>query len=497
MSWLQRFAAVVLAALLCGSVWAQDASPSIGPAVSDLRTFLDTIPKSVDNDDDIKGLVSQLNAISAASEKLIASHTSDLNDLNARLGELGSPPPPGAPAENPDITRRRAALTKERNALDADIRLARLVAVDAQQRASELYAKRRALFTAQLTEHAASPLGRQFWLDLDDAWPEDIAKLRILGDELRQGWRTARSPGHFTAVVVTLIVALLVALPANWIAERALANLAARVLPAGRLRRSLLVIAIVTVNVLLVAAAAQGVYATFDFHGIWGPETGRLGRSVVQSSIFIAFVVGLGRALLSNSRPSWRLPPMSDAMAARLAPYPWLMALVAALVWAPSQVNLVVESSLAAVVATQVVTALALTAAIGAMLLRLRGPSFVPPADEAAAAPPPKAGAASDAAEASIERPLWVGTVLGFVTLTLVVIWVLVATGYVALASFMAQQLNWAGIVMSAFYVLFKFADDLFMVLVSSRGRFGERLGASFGLQPRTLDQAAVLLSGA
>ncbi|HEY2257005.1 MAG TPA: mechanosensitive ion channel domain-containing protein, partial [Variovorax sp.] len=72
-----------------------------------------------------------------------------------------------------------------------------------------------------------------------------------------------------------------------------------------------------------------------------------------------------------------------------------------------------------------------------------------------------------------------------------------VATGYVALASFMAQQLNWAGIVMSAFYVLFKFSDDLFMALVSSRGRFGERLGASFGLQPRTLDQAAVLLSGA
>jgi small-conductance mechanosensitive channel len=316
-----------------------------------------------------------------------------------------------------------------------------------------------------------------------------VDRLRELGTELEAGLNVAKQPAHATAVLVSLILALLAALPGNWLAERVLTQVAARVLPAGRLRRSLLVIAIVTTNVLIVGLAAHGFFTTLDLHQVFGEKTRKLGQAVVQSSVFIAFVVGLGRALLSNGRPSWRLPPIPDATAARLAPYPWLIALTAALVWVPTQVNALVEASFAAVVAAHVVTALALTGIIGAMLLRLRGPrdTAVPEAPGEAAAP-----ASPDATE----RPLWVGVLLGLVTLILVVIWVLVATGYVAMASFLATQLNWSGVVVSAFYVLFKFADDFFMAVVSSRSSFGQRLHLSFGLAPRTLDQAAVALSG-
>ena len=502
MSWLQRLAALLLAAVLCGPTFAQDAPAEVAPTVSSLRSLLDDVPKTVETGDDIVPLITKLHSIGTTTDKFIAARTGELNDLNARLGELGNPPAAGAAAENPDITRRRATLTKERNALDADIRLARLVTVDAQQRASDLLAKRRALFEAQLTERAPSPLGREFWRDIADVWPSDVARLGVLGAELRDGFDTAREPDHATAVLVSIVVALLVALLGNWIAERSLAQLAARFLPGGRLRRSLLVIAIVTANVLLVGVAAQGVYATFDFHGIWGPQSRKLGQAVVQSSIFIAFVVGLGRALLSNSRPSWRLPPIPDDMARRLAPFPWLMAVVAALVWAPTQVNAVVEASFAAVVGSHVVTALALTAMIGAMLLRLREPAHAAPveggtpATSDAQAPVAAPAAAAPAQTELPERPLWVGILLAMVAVTLIVIWVLVAIGYVAMASFLASQLNWTCIVAAAFYVLFKFADDLFMATVSSRSNFGHRLQASFGLEPRTLDQAAVALSG-
>ncbi|MDM0076769.1 DUF3772 domain-containing protein [Variovorax sp. J2P1-59] len=497
MSWLQRLAALLLAAVLCGPVFAQGDSSEVAPTVAALRAQLDRIPKSVDAGDDVAGLIAELHGISAATDKFTAARTGELNDLNARLGELGNPPAAGAPAENPDITRRRATLTKERNALDADIRLARLVTVDAQQRASDLLAKRRALFEAQLTERSPSPLGREFWRDIADAWPSDVDRLSALGAELQNGFDVAREPAHRAPALLSIVVALVVALLGNWIAERVLTQLAARFLPGGRLRRSLLVIAIVTANVLIVGIAAQAVYATFDFHGIWGPQSRKLGQAVVQSSIFIAFVVGLGRALLSNSRPSWRLPPIPDDMARRLAPFPWLMAVVAALVWAPTQVNAVVEASFAAVVGSHVVTALALTAMIGAMLLRLREPVHPSPAEGAAPAVPdaPATDAATQPPEAA-ERPLWVGILLAVVALALVVIWILVATGYVAMASFLASQLNWTCIVAAAFYVLFKFADDLFMAVVSSRSNFGHRLQASFGLESRTLDQAAVALSG-
>lgn len=499
-----RLAALLLAAALCSPALSQTTpAPNAEPTVEELRAQLDKIPDAVQSNDDVRVLLEQLKGIGAATDKFITSRSGQLNDLNARLGELGNAPAGGAAAEDPDITRQRAALTKERNALDADIRLARLVTVDAQQRGSDLLAKRRALFEAQLTERAPSPLGREFWSDIHDAWATDIARLRALGAELKSGFTAARQPEHVLPVLGGVIAALLLALLGNWAAENGLARLAARVLPAGRLRRSLLVIAVVATNVALVALAAQGVFAMLDAYEVWGPQSRKLGQAVVQSSIFIAFVVGLGRALLSNARPSWRLPPIPSAMAKRLAPFPWLTALVAALVWAPAQVNAVVDASFAAVVAAHVATALALTALIGAMLLRLRAPrpgSGVEAAsgDAGAKTETKDSAAAPDSADKSapVERPLWVGLLVGVVALLLVVIWILVGLGYVAMASFLASQLTWTGIVAAAFYLLFKFADDLFMAVLSSRSGFGQRLQQSFGLASSTLDQAAVVLSG-
>lgn len=501
-----RLAALLLAAALCVTAFSDTPpAPAPEPTVAELRAKLDKIPATVESNADVRDLLAQINAIGAATDKFIASRTSQLNDLNARLGELGNAPAGGATAESAAITRQRAALTKERNALDADIRLARLVTVDAQQRGNDLLDKRRALFEAQLTERSPSPLGAEFWSDIREAWPDDAERLRALGSELEQGVATARQPEHVAPVLISLIVALLLASLGNWAAEGALARLAARVLPPGRLRRSLLVIAIVATNVLLVALAARGLFGTLDANEVWGAQSRKLAQALVQYSIFIAFVVGLGRALLSNRRPSWRLPPISGAMAERLAPFPWLTALVATVVWAPAQVNTVVEASFAAVVAAHVATALALTALIGAMLLRLRAPRASKSTDTAPAAA--EVGTAGDKKEASteapgtagpqaVERPLWVGLLAGAVALLLVVILVLVAIGYLAMASFLASQLTWTGIVAAAFYLLFKFADDLFMAVLSSRSSFGQRLQQSFGLASSTLDQAAVVLSG-
>ena len=137
--------------------------------MAELRTALDKIPDSVADTDDMRALLVRLNAIGDAADKFVTSRTGELNDLNARLGELGNVPAGGAAAA--DITRRRATLTKERNALDAEIRLARLVTVDAQQRGSYLIAKRRALFEARLTERAPSPLGGEFWRDIGEVVP--------------------------------------------------------------------------------------------------------------------------------------------------------------------------------------------------------------------------------------------------------------------------------------------------------------------------------------
>jgi len=489
MRWFTRLAACLLLTLAAVTAMAQDAPPAAEASLTALRAQLDKIPKTVESNDDAKRLVQQIRAINQQANDIADARTGPLSDLNARLGELGNAPAAGAPAEDADIARRRAELVRERNALDADIRLARLLSVDAQQRGTELLNQRRALFEAQLSERTPSPFGREFWEDLRAAWPADVAKVEGLVDELRLGVERARLPVHRGTVLTTVGLALLLAVLGNLLVERLLVRLAQRLLPGGRLRRSLLVIAIVAVNVLLVGLAAQWVFSTLEARGILGEQTRKVARAAVEAAVFIAFVVGLGRALLSNPRPSWRLPPISDALARRLAPYPWLIALVAAMVWTPSQVNAAIDASFAAVLATHVVTALALTTLIWAMLLSLRAP-LGPSADDGAA----RAGA-DKSADDSRDPPLWVGVLFGAVAIVLLVVWVLVAVGYVALASLIAAQLTWGGIVAAAFYVLFKFADDLCMALVSSRSNAGLRLQKSFGFTPQRLDQAAVLLS--
>ncbi|REM31949.1 DUF3772 domain-containing protein, partial [Mycobacterium tuberculosis] len=118
--------------------------------------------------------------------------------------------------------------------------------------------QRRALFEAELTERAASPLTAEFWSDLREAWPDDLARLQAMASSVNDGLMAATQPETRLQVIAALIGALLLAVFGNWAAEALLVKLAARFLPAGRLRRSLLVIGIVASHVLLVAVAAHG-----------------------------------------------------------------------------------------------------------------------------------------------------------------------------------------------------------------------------------------------
>ncbi|WP_315124450.1 DUF3772 domain-containing protein [Comamonas antarctica] len=502
MSWIQR-CTLALAFLCCLALPAVQAAPAAAapaaaapapaatgtqtpatapaaeeplPDVESLRRQLDALPATAEGNDAVRALQSSYAALNAGANRIIDARTGELNDLNARLGELGAAPAPGT-SEDADIKRQRQTLIRDRNAVDAEIRLARLIVVDAKQRSEALRTRERDQLQAQLTDRAPSPLSAAFWRELGQSWPDDRARLAPMAEEMQDAAARLAVPGHRGPVLLALVLALLAVTVGDLLAERGLARLAQRVLPGGRLRRSLLVIAIVAVNMAVVALALQGFLQTLRAHADFGPQSSKLVALVDESVLYIVFVTSLGRALLANARPSWRLAPLSDALALRLRPYPWLVALVGVLVWVPMQVAAISELSLPALRVCQGITALALVLLMAAMLTRLNQPQ------------------PGDPAEPPAPRPLWEGLVLTVVTLSLVGVVLLVVIGYISVASVVAMQLAWTGLVGLSFYVLFKFADDLFMALVSSRGDFGQRLQKSFGFAPSTLDQAAVVLS--
>jgi small-conductance mechanosensitive channel len=520
-----RFLSALLlhACLLAGGALAQNAPAASAPEPSPqvvldgLRAQLAALPETpaagIDGGDERK-LLSIAYDVQQQADRFVADHTDALAQLDAQLAALGPAPAKGAPAEAPDVAAQRASLQKTRNTLDADIKRARLLSSDAQQRAAELIAQRRTRFQAQLSERTDSPLSAAFWRDQASAWPADARRLRRLGDELGADLSAAAAASSRAALVGGLLAALLVALAGGWASERALVRLTrSERLPDGRLRRSMLAVGVVLAHTLAAALAVELALWALDGNDALGDRGYRLARAAGRALVLAAYLVAMGRALLSADRSSWRLPALSDRLVRRLRPFPWLVAAAASGVWMLSSLTEAVEASLSATVAQHTVVALLLSGVVGLLLLRLRrrrrpaaaedgSASGDAPAASAArktapaqAQAPLEAGERGDGAPPTV-RPFWTGVVMALATAGVAVVWLLVALGYVALASFIARQMVWTGIVALTFYLLFQFSGDAFTAVFASRGGLGQRMQASFNASPQLLDQSAVLLTG-
>jgi len=472
------------------------------PSVDDLRKQLDAIPQKLGEDDDGRKLLNDVNAIGNAAEQLAARRTEELADLDLRLAGLGPAPEKGAAPDAPDVAEQRSNLGKQRAAVDAELKLARLITVDAEQRGTELIRQRREHFQTALTTRIDSPLSGSFWRNLRNALPGDTARLQGLGRDLDQAATAAMQPGHRGAAITSLVAALLLAVAGTWLAERLLVRLVPAKLPAGRLRRSLLASASVLIYVLLIGLAAQLFWSGLETGGTLNDKLQELSQATVGLAVFAAFVIGLGHALLSRKRSSWRLPGLSDDTATRLSPYPWWIALVASLSGLLTEVNSIIGASLAAEVSVHAVTALAMATIVALALRHLRAPATTAvapakgaPTDSAADDSKTDAGIPSDAPAPS-ERPVWLGLLVACAGIAVVATVLMVAFGFVALAGTLTRQMLWTGVVFATTYLLFQLVDDLCEALISSRGGFGERLHKGLGIDAKLLDQASVLGSG-
>lgn len=466
------------------------------PSVDELRKQLEAIPPQLGEDDDGRKLLGDVNAIGKAAEEIAARRTEELADIDSRLAGLGPAPEKGAPPDAPDVAEQRASLAKQRAVIDGELKLARLISVDAEQRGTELIRQRREQFQAALTTRTDPPLGGTFWRSLRSAAPADQARLQSLAGELRTAARAALAPPHRTAFLLSLAGALLLAVAGTWLAERLLVRLAPARLPAGRLRRSLLAASSILAYVLLIGMAVQLAWTGLEAGGALPERLQALAKATVQQAVFAAFIVGLGHALLSRKRSSWRLPGISDELAQRLSPYPWWVAIVAAVSGLLTEVNSIVGASLAAEVSVHAATALLLSALVALALRHLRAS---PPAGSADGSDGDGANAGdaepAEAAEAA-SRPLWVGLLVAAAGVATMATVLMVVFGYVALAGTLTRQMLWTGVVFGTTYLLFQLVDDVCEAVLSSKGGFGERLHQGLGLDAKLLDQASVLASG-
>jgi len=245
--------------------------------------------------------------------------------------------------------------------------------------------------------------------------------------------------------------------------------------PSGRLRRSLYALLVVLQWTLAFGIVAIVLDTVLGWHHELSEAAGALRSNLSGMLWFDGFLFGLSTALICARRPTWRLPPIPDAVATSVRWFPPLIALVSLAAWLAERFAVLINADLTTAVAVNCVVALAMGLTVVLALLRVE-----------------RVWRAELAKEGAHARPMWLTVVAALSRLVLATAVVCLLAGFVAFGSFAVKQVVWTGIVASAAYLLAALVDDVLMAWVAA-----EPPGDAAAAKPaRTSTQLAVLCSG-
>ncbi|GAA0899966.1 DUF3772 domain-containing protein [Rothia nasimurium] len=482
-----RIFLILLILAFAGGLHAQsadDTTTTATPAqqIDDLRGQLDQVEKSMKDekitDSAIDDLRSNTSDIGSKAQKVASSLQQGRESAKARLDQLG-PAPAAGTREAPELAASRKDAQKAFDAVDAQIKQANGIALEAQQTSNQLSDLRRIRFQEMISRRTNSLLSRAFWAEPAAAFPRDMANVRDFVGTVRDDVSNSWTQGNRTALISCVLAGLLLMSVVRLYLEHRARELTANRMPPGRLRRSALILGVALTSTLTTGLGTQLFYLGLNWSDTFSPETDEIAHTLVALVFLGAFIAGLGRALLSAKRPSWRLPAIPDETAMQLRRFPMLFSLATVLFQFLHKLNHTVGNSLSATVATSSLEAVVLTVLTAVALSRLSR-SHHHSVDGTPPAP----------------RPVWASVFIAAAWVSIVATWLGLLTGFIAFAAFMAGQMVWTIIVVAATYLAMRLVDDLFETLLSEKGPMSARAQAVFGMDPKLLDQAGVVLSG-
>ena len=173
--------------------------------------------KNID-DAGLQALRAQSDALALALQGAIAELTPRLADSAKRLDELT--PKSGQPAPTTDVAAKDLEKEKQRHdRLDANLRAARAMLLEANDVSTRISAARRQLFAERTFARSSSVLNPQLWAAVGRELPVDAAVVRNLADNWLGaiGERPLLAKIGMAAIVIVLALA---AAPLGWIARR-------------------------------------------------------------------------------------------------------------------------------------------------------------------------------------------------------------------------------------------------------------------------------------
>ncbi len=446
------------------------------------RDTLDSVKSLLSEiDDELKldnlsdGQLAQLRIraepLSGKLQAVIVELAPRLDASRKRLAELKPKSQQGAAEPDPAAGDLKAEQGKFDN-FDADLRSARAALLQTDDYFARISGRRREIFTKQTFARSTSVLSPLLWLSVARELPGDVASFRrLLVDSARSlGQRASWTQlGGFFGLCLAL---LLLAAPLRWIARRVLAPSPEETAP-GRLRKALVALWTLAVLAALPLVALGIVSYALDVFDISDPRLQGVVSAALDGLRLIALAYAFAQALLAPRRAMWRLTPMGDESARRIA---WL-ALAVAISWAAARlIEAIAESvfSYNLLVLTRALSAIAIVALAAEAFRKL------------------VRSAEAQAAARDSGRP-----VRTFAWIYIVAIFACALAGYIALATYLIDHvLQFVGVA-SALYLADALLQESCERLLRPESTFAKSLMAPLGLRRGGLEQIVVMVQGA
>jgi small-conductance mechanosensitive channel len=490
---LALLALAVLVLLPMGLASAQE---EVRQRLDQQRAALVEVEKAVGRDGISDGELQQLRGrvdpVVEQLREIIAGETPRLEGVKARLEQLG--PKPDAEkgqTESADVTRERAEQEKLLRDIEDDLRRARLLSVQADQIKATIGDRRRELLARALMERSRSVLSPLLWLDVAKALPLELTALQFM---LRDWWRDVllRLDTTTSAILgAAAIVMLILIIPARRAALR-FAGRNPEVQDVPRLTRALAACRVTFLWACVPLAVGAGLHALLDLLGLLPYRIEPTVRTVLYGGAVIAFANGLAIGLLSPAAPAWRLFNVDDNTARRLTRLATVFTTVLVVGKTVEALNQSIVAALPVTVATKGLFA---TLAALVVLFTLRQLRVVDDAAPASPAATTALTAASQTAASLAAAPAGLPLRLAAWLAVLLVLGSAVL-GYVALASFLTEQMTWIVGVGAMLTLVLILVDEVVGRGLSPDGLFGRQISLQVGVRRNSLQQVSILASG-
>src|SRR5271156_6850296 len=469
---LLRWIVVALLLTALGRASAQETHPLNLDQTRATLTATETALRDKNLDDaGLQNLRAQSDALSLELQGAIAELTPRLADSAKRLDELT--PKSGQPAPATDVAAKDLETEKQRHdRLDANLRAARAMLLEANDVSTRISAARRQLFAERTFARSSSVLDPKLWTAVGRELPVEAAVVRSLSDNWLGaiGDRPLVAKTGMAAIVIALALA---AAPLGWIARRFVYGDLGQTAP-SRLRRALAAAWIFVIFAVLPLAGLGVLAGALDSFDLSDPSMQGVIDAAFEAARVLIAVNALGRGMLAPGRPAWRLVPVSDRSAGIL----YRLAMAFAAIWA---VERLVEPAADAAASLNIAVA---TRGVGAIIAAIT-----------IAYAMRQLGTRPTRAQGSQQSDAWMPLrTLGWAAAW--VIFLAAMTGYVAFATFLVNQAIYLSVVGAALYIADIIAQDGTEAVLKPDGPIGARLMAMAGLRRNVLAQMSVILQG-